>query len=760
MISRNCLFVTTILASAYLAPAYAQSSPLAAPATDAKPVSDDIIVTAQRRAERTQDVPISITSLDSQALDQANVHQLSDVVKLSPAVRFDYQSSFVQPSIRGVGSAIVSSGSGANVGIYVDGFYSPNPQAGDIQLLNLEGIQVLKGPQGTLFGRNTTGGAILVTTTKPSHATKAVIEASYGRFNAARTQAYLTGGITDNIAADVEVGYRRGDGYLRNIVPDGPKHPGGYENWSARVGLDFTLSDNLSLLVRYSHQSVDDSSNAAASVFNQPGFNWAPLYGRPSVNPAAFPTIPTGYRDVAVSRTGPVGFKMNADVVQATADLDVGFATLTSYTQYRNEKSDTLGDQDQTGTDVFYSRFAILDTTFTQELLLASKPGGPLQWTAGLFYFNYKDILDPIEFGVDRTTLVGVVGSRSTTESFAAYADVTYEALDNLFVTAGARYTHDNFRDASVWFLDPSSGGRIDINYPALKGDRFTPRAVLRYELSDRSSIYGSYTKGYKAALVDVIGGSRVKPETMDSFEVGFKYASRAFSFNLASWYYNYKNLQISIFPRNLSQIKNAASARIYGLEGDMRYQFTPDFEVTVGAAYVNAKYKQFPDGSQYELCDNPGPVNPAFGPHPTFGCGAPGDPAGAWGFFPAVSFDASGRPIDQSGFQMQRAPKLTTTVGARYTIDLGEGKLSLAGNYYHTSSFFFDVGQQFPQDSYDLLGLRAEWTDPSDRYTVAVYGDNVTGTRYYNQVIAHQAGIGGVWGAPTTYGISFRAKY
>src|SRR5258706_9806618 len=127
----------------------------------------EVVVTAQRREERAVDVPITITSISAEQLAAANITQISDIASVTPALRFDRENTWVQPTIRGVGTALVTSGGGANVGIYVDGFYSPNPLAAEFELLNVTGIQVLKGPQGTLFGRNTTGGAILVSTARP-----------------------------------------------------------------------------------------------------------------------------------------------------------------------------------------------------------------------------------------------------------------------------------------------------------------------------------------------------------------------------------------------------------------------------------------------------------------------------------------------------------------------------------------------------------------------------------------------------------------
>jgi len=284
--------------------------------------------------------------------------------------------------------------------------------------------------------------------------------------------------------------------------------------------------------------------------------------------------------------------------------------------------------------------------------------------------------------------------------------------------SAGTRYSHDIFDRAE--FVFRAIG--VNASYPSLKRDRVTPRAVLRYALNNDSSIYASYSRGYKAALIDVLSANIVNPESMDAFEVGYKLATRRLSVNLASWYYSYKDLQVSVYENNLSQVLNAATARIYGVEGDIRFAITPDFEVTASAAYVNAKYRSFTNAARHAICSDP------------VAC------VRTTVFFELVPFDASGG-------DMQRAPKITASLGARYGFDLGGGRASISGSLYHTSRIYFDLSEQFYQKAYDLAGLRAEWTDPTDRLTIAAYGDNLFGEKYYNQVVGHSPSIGAVWG-------------
>ena len=273
-----------------------------------------------------------------------------------------------------------------------------------------------------------------------------------------------------------------------------------------------------------------------------------------------------------------------------------------------------------------------------------------------------------------------------------------------------------------------------------LKKDTVTPRVVLRYKPTDESSVYASFTRGYKAGILNVGGLSQqpVKPETINAYEVGYKYDDRTFAVDLASFYYDYKNLQVSSFQSGAAQIRNAASSEIYGLEGQLRYRVTSDFNVNVGAAWTHARYKDFLNAPFYSFCDPAAPATSLLFCVPiALGGTGPG------GLVQSLT--------DASGAHMQRAPEYTGNLGASYGINVGGGDLTLSGNLYYTSSFYFDPEEQFKQEGYALLSLRAAWTDPSGHYTLALFGDNVTDKRYRTQVLFNTLGIGTVWSSPAT---------
>jgi iron complex outermembrane receptor protein len=739
--------------------------------------ASEIVVTAQRRQELSRDVPISITSISQDQLAVANVSQLSDAAKLTPGLRFDSQGPAVQPTIRGVGTAITTSGGGPNVGIYVDGFFQANTYLSDFDLLNVEGIQVLKGPQGTLFGRNTTGGAIIVTTGEPSTETSGQAVVRYGRFNSVKAQGYYTFGISDRVALDIQGSYRRGDGYFTDVATD-DDNVGKYENWAVRVGLKADLTDDVSLLLRWNHAETKDPTtqlvnayvdkSGDAGFFDKVSAAGQAIYGRASSKglPLVYAYAPastfvTKPGDVLLN--SPQSFKTNSDSLQATLKADLGFAELTSYTQYRNDKSPYYGDLDATALPLFNIFVGVNDETWSQEFLVNSKPGSPLQWTAGLNYFQIEDTWRiGASFGGAPFAPFG--GSSTTTKSYAAFLDATYEVNDRFFVTLGGRYGHDEVADGyfvtnftTTAYTGPNGevvpfagtpGTRIPV--ATLKNDNFTPRVVLRYKPSEQSSVYASFTRGYKAGILNVGGYSQqpVKPEKINAYEVGYKYETRAFQANLAGFYYDYKNLQVSSYQNGTAQIRNAASSEIYGAEAQLRYKVSDAFDIYGGAAWTHARYKSFRNAPYYSYCDPAvvAPTNPLFCAPPALG----GLGAGA---LVQTSTDAS-------SFKMQRAPEFTGNIGASYGLALGGGRLKLSGNLYYTSSFYFDPEQQFKQKGYELLSLRAQWTDAAERYTVALYGDNVTNKRYQTQVLFNTLGTGAVWNAPVTYGIEVGAKF
>jgi iron complex outermembrane receptor protein len=737
----------------------------------------EVVVSAQRRTERSVDVPITVTSINADEIATANVTQLSDTAKLTPGLRFDTQGPSMQPTIRGVGTAITTSGGGPNVGVYIDGFFQANAYALNNDLMRVQDIEVLKGPQGTLFGRNTTGGAILVTTADPSTTSSAEVKAGYANFVTPTLQAYATTGLTDNVAFDVEGFYRHSDSYFTNIYT-GDDNAGRSQDWSVRTGLKVQFSDSLSLLLRYLHIQDNDPTTQLVNAYvdGSGGANFFstvanPLasYGRASSAGVALVNLnaPAGSFVTApgqVDLNPPVSFTAKSDAIMATFKADIGFADLTSYTQYRRDRTPYYGDLDATAVPLFNILVDVWDETFSQEFLLNSKPGTALQWTAGIDYFsnidNWTDIKAEGLVPASPAAFIPFGGSSTQTKSAAVFADATYELVPHTwFLTLGGRYSHDIVDNAYfrsdeytpfTGYTGPQ-GQNVPFSGPAetvipvadLNHNSFTPRAVVRYKPTDSSSVYASYARGYKAGILNVGGYSQVpvEPETNDAYEVGYKFEGPKLAADLAGFFYHYKDLQVSSYQAGNAQITNAASARIYGVESALRYAVSSDLNLNLGATWIHARYTSFPNAPFYGYCD----------------------PAAV---FPAATACTSGKgsivetTTNASGDHMQRSPDFSGNLGGSYRLPLATyGAFTVSGNLYYTSSFYFDPEQQFRQGGYALLSLRAQWADPSQRYTVAIFGDNLTDKRYQTQVLFNTIGIGSVWSSSTIYGVSLDVK-
>ena len=687
----------------------------------------DIVVTAQRRTENSKDVPVSVALVGAEALQSVAATGLFDVAKLVSAVRFDTRVGNNTPSIRGLSTTVTGPGLGTNVGVYLDGFFSPSLQAVEMQLNNVENIQVLKGPQGTLFGRNVESGAILVNTSRPSEVTRAVLELAYGNYNTKRGQFYGTTGIVKGVAADIAVAYLTTDGYVKNIVTGQNDFAKG-KQLSVRAGLNFELSDKFSVLARYSYSNNTDPT----SFILEP----AVINGQVPCDSCALPGAIFTTEPNRVTRSVPVSNLRLSDAFQLTAQYDFGSALLTSYTQYRKDSQAGygVGGSFTSLPPVFFTRnyLGLLpnDKTFTQELLLTSKPGSRLQYTAGLFYLWQKSY-----FGVDVTFTPGatpkdyVLGFESgvSNRSLAAYADLTYKVGERLFLTGGVRYTHDTVFDGF------RNQGASRIIFPSLSGGKVTWRGVALYAVTDTTNVYGSISTGYKNALYNVVSPiiNPVAAETLTDFEIGVKHASQNFSVNLAGYYYKYSNAQVvsSSFFNGLPAtfVRNAGQSKLYGVEGDVRYRFSHNFDIHASANLNHTEYGTFLGAPAFS---NVGPP------------------------FLEGAQDATGTPLI-------RSPKFTANVGATLRQPFANGELALTGNYSYTSEFFWYPGRQVPEGAYGLVDLQLAWTDSTNLWRAALTAKNVTNTHYRTQLFnSGGGGYGAGWNAPTQVEFSVSRKF
>lgn len=678
-----------------------------------------IVVTAQKRAEALEKVPISIAAVSSEQLAAANIEQVLDLPQAVPSLRINYAGTFVLPTIRGVGSIVALPGLTQNIATYVDGYYVPTPSASNFSLANVESVSVLKGPQGTLFGANATGGAIQITTRKPQYETDAIIKLSAGTYEDIGAEAYLTTGLTDTIAVDVSATYGYGERYVKNLATN-DRNVGQYDSWAVRTKVLFEPSDSVSFVAAYEHTYTDDPISQLV----------VPRYG--ITIGSGFPgSIVTFDSPKRVSLDNPGWARRTTDSYTLTSELDFGFATLTSYTGYREDFISQGLDYDATSAPLNFSNWTVDDSTFTQELNLASNGNGRLSWVLGGFYLEYKDAYDFNVNGGDIFT------SHNKTKSYAAFADATYEIVDNLFVTGGIRYTED--KPCVAFNLQVASFEDAGCT----KFDNVSVRGVVRYELTPASNIYASYTQGYRSGGLPASSFNAhvpVNPEKIDSYEIGFKTGGSRLRLNIAAFYYDYRDIQVTSYGAGGNSITvNAAKAEIYGLDGDLTFKVTEDFRLNLSGSWTHAEYKSFPNAL--------GRFTGGLAFAEPNGC------LGGEAFLATCNHDATGTRVE-------RTPKFAGNFGANYGIDVGGGRLELAGNLFYTGSYFFDPAHQLKQPSYTLLNLKATWTDPSDHLDLSVYGKNVLDEEYFVSNFVDPFSARARYGEPATYGVSLTYRY
>ncbi len=726
----SALAGTLLLATA---PALAQTeaSANAAAAVDSTEI---ILVTAQKRSEALEDVPISIAAVSAEKLQSSGIQMVRDLPMAIPALRVNYAGTFVLPTIRGVGSIVSLPGLVQNIATYVDGFYIPTASASNFELVNVESVNVLKGPQGTLFGANATGGAIMINTKKPQQEFSGLVRAGYGSYNNVKTAAYVTGGLTEGIAASIAGSYERGDGYVTNVF-DGNDKVAKFKKWAIRPQLLIEPTDDLSILLAYEHTYTNDPGTQMVVARNGVSVG-SPIFPHNAGSQLVFDSpkrISQDYPGQAIRET---------DAFTAKIQYDAGFADITSYTGYRTDEIFQALDYDASTVNAGATsrRWTVPDSTFTQELNITSNGDSRFNWVLGAFYLHFEDDYS-FNVSLDNVNFFEAFASHNYANSYAAFAEGTYEVIDDLYLTVGGRYTHDK---PCVTYINPAVLGTGCVTFKD-----FATRAVARYELTPSSNIYFSFSQGYRsggmpASAFTADPANAVKPEHIDAYEVGFKTASRGLRLNVAAFFYDYTDIQVtSYLDGGLSRTINAGRSHIYGLDADLSYRVTDDLTVTLAGTLTDARYTDFGRYEADGTCTNcagffefvTNPLDPRYG-----------------------TIDAS-NPIPVTGFDVERTPTFAGSASVDYGFDLAEGRMVLNANLFYTQKYFFDAAHQLFNPSHTLVNLRATWTDPSDHFDVSVYAKNVLNEKYFRSNFNDPLASRAVYAEPVTFGgsVSYR---
>ncbi|MHA3795046.1 TonB-dependent receptor [Sphingomonas sp. YL-JM2C] len=716
-------------------------------ASNSSDTIEEIVVTAQKRNENMQSTPIAISAFTADAISRKGLSDIQQVSRLAPNVSFDFTSPISGASnaasvfIRGIGQQDFALTTDPGVGTYVDGVYVSRSVGGVLDVLDIERMEILRGPQGTLFGRNTIGGAISIISKMPDKEFGGSLEASLGNYG----RRYLRGSVSLPLGPDtavrISVSSKDKNGFVKSaytaqqksLLGGTPLTDLGNENrQAARMVLVHDFSDRFKATLSgdYSRLRENNAADRLAGITGTLAdgplvFAYNTFGSTPSVIPVIGNDryVPANYitgRDRTYS-TGPNGSSIDAWGTALTLDFEASESlSIKSITAYRKTTGSFNRDADGSPLVITEtSNYGYRHKQFTQELqAVGDVADGAVKYAAGLFYFDEKGS-DPLV--VRLPEVVGTIYQDIAdvrNKSYAAYAQATWTIVDGLSLTAGGRYTKDRKRfvsdqyivtgSASPFLFGGAPAGTLIPLVPrnsvtTQSFEKFSPRASVDYRIGD-VLVYGSYSKGFKS------GGFNLRyvaprpsvlsfgPENATTFEVGTKIDAfdRKLRLNLAAFTTDYKGIQVTVFENLGAPVTlNAGDARIKGFEAELTAIPLPGLELTANLGYLDSHYTAIR-------------ANPALVSTP--------------------------EQIISRSTRLPKAPEWQGTISAAYTYTLGnDARLDARADFHFSSRYANDaVNSRFlNQKAYQTLGLSAGYTAPDRRWSLRLFVDNLTDERY-----------------------------
>ncbi|MBC2666983.1 TonB-dependent receptor [Novosphingobium flavum] len=667
----------------------------------------DIVVTAQRRSERMQDVPIAVTAIGGEELKQRGIQSSADLATSVPSLSFNTQlGGLGQPRIRGVGTAASGPGLENPVAVYIDGFYYGAQTGALLNLRDVSQVAVLKGPQGTLFGRNATGGLIQITSRDPSQELTGDVSATYGSFDTVGADVYLAGGLTDGVANGLTFHMdNQYTGYGKNFFNGLGTQT--HRSYAVRDKLVITPDEATKITLQGAYSYYTGANTSMQKVANI-----TPAY------PAGF-----GPWDVYLNTQPTLTTKLYS--LGATIQRDIGGVRLTSLTGYVNSRFVTTIDADQLPANNVVIDFDVKDKSLSQELQLSSLGSGPVTWVAGLYYYRARSGYLPI---ITRLYAFGstlTLNSHSDLDSYAGYAQATYKIGDRTNLTGGLRYTIDD-RSFDAVNTAVSSSTTTTTASDSHVFRKVTWRLSLDHHFTPSILGYVSYNRGFKSGFYEpqTLPALLLLPETLDAYEVGLKtdLFDRKVRFNIAAYYNDYKNVQVTQIYNSRQTVFNGDGAKMYGFDADLTVAPTSNLELTAGVSLIHGRYGAF----QQAFLSTPNLVSATGGNVVTLGPLAPGK-------------------------RIQNTPDFTLDLGFNYTIPTSIGDFSLGGTFYHNSGYFSEPENRVRQSDYNLVGASLRWRSTDKKYDIQVVGKNLGNVAYAAQLNASGTGDNRQTAAPRT---------
>lgn len=730
----------------------------------------EIVVTAQRRSEKLQDVPVTVQALSGEELRSRNVTNLLDLQRIAPALTVQDTASNVSPFIRGVGSTVTGAGQSGSVATYVDGVYIATLASAAFDLDNVEQVEVLSGPQGALYGRNATGGAIVVSTYTPDVRDPFSLRgrAQFGNFNSQAYSATAAGGFGDKAAASLSVSYKSHDGYIDNLNPAGAgSHHDDLNDRDALTVqgvLVIEPTDKLSIQLRASRFESKDrfgvglqavglnipvagplngSQAYYAGVLQGFGFS-AGAAGTAAANlqfsnrfSATYDNEANGFTRGILSGDHLPGSFTALQLTSASLRVTYNFGgfALTSLTSYSDSESwsateiifanpATYPAGFQGGSVGFSGDFPAHN--FQQDLQLTST-SGPIQWLAGVYYFVAQG-------DTDLTGDLAPLSARTAlntwkTPSVAVYGQATVPLGDRFSATVGARYTDEKYEVNDR--LQPTTPfnlfGTPNFGRKDIQNSDTTYTARLQYK-ADNLLLYAGVATGFKAGAFSPVnlGSPPVEPEKITSYEAGFKWdPTQMLRLNASAFHYAYDNIRIAYTDTTSGSniLVNGTSAKVNGLELQAVAQASNWLRLRGNAMVLDSSYDR------------------------------------------DVISSGSVPVLRTSGKRLAGAPELVVGLGADIDITAVHG-LELSVDVMHNGGYFFDAENLIgtggaSDDGFTTLDLRLSYTPENKPWSFSVYGSNVTDEEYFNSGLSASGILRSALAAPPAlYGVSVSLKY
>jgi len=679
----------------------------------------EIVVTAQRREENLRDVPISINAINQESLGNLGIKDTNSLVQAVPSVNFTRSGPSGIFVIRGVSTPNGAAGEEGSTAVYVDDVYMPDLAQTVNKFNNIERIEVLNGPQGTLFGRNATGGLIRVITRDPGDTTEINGQIGYANYETISGQAYLSTPLSENVGWNIAfTGQDQGKGFGFN--PTLGKRTRTDDYWSLRSKLVAEPSDTLKITLIGDYYSTNNDFALQlfpVSVNTTTRIPTGPISGLDS--PAGFPSLT----------------RIRAWGVSGKMELDVGFGSVTSITSYRKLTNNSSFDVDGRALNLVNLSYEAGSESFQQELRLASATTDPLSWQVGAFYLHNVAFQDQIQGGLAFAGNSLHIVARGPVDSISLFGEATYAITPSTHLTGGVRWTSDN-RKLPIGYTDTVSAAGVTLRRQTnvlteKKYSQVTYRAALRQELGEKVSIYASVNRGFKSGQFNLQSpfDAPVRPTTIMAYEAGLKgdLLDNRLRLSIAGFHYDINDYQIrsSAGTPPVASLLNAAKVKIDGVDINMEAAVTSRFLLTAGMSYLDSRFSDF---------------------------GSPGSGIIAPGFYPAGNGNATGN-------RTALAPKFTFNASVNYKVPIGEnGELRFTGGYSHKSRYYFEADNVLSQPAYDVFSASLEYA-PSEHIAVELFMKNI-GDELYNVQMVTAAGQSALSAEPRTYGVNLKFRY